>query len=162
METFDSTDDNVDTDTAAVKTAATKVLLPSATISADDFVSRAMADPAIVQFLGMRITATPATATSGREPGDSGRLTLREALRDLVVGRGKRSRSKARQQFDTPPRLQWADVEGLLFEPYDPTEVLGNPSSTASVTGAGGAGGEEEEVRRWSLGDLRRGSGQLL
>ncbi|CBJ33221.1 calmodulin-like myosin-light chain [Ectocarpus siliculosus] len=144
VETFDSTGDNADTDTdtAAVRPAATKELPPSATLSADDFVSRAMADPVIVQFLGMRITTTPAAATSG----SSGCLTLREALRELVVGRGKRSRSKARQQFDTPPRLRWDDVEGLLFEPHDPTEVLGNPSSTVSVTDAGGAGEEGEEV----------------
>lgn len=156
METFDSAGDNADTDTATVKTAATKELPPSATLSADDFVSRAMADPTIVQFLGMRVIATPATATRVRERGGSGCLTLREALRELVVGRGKWSRSKARQQFDTPPRLLWDDVEGLLFEPHDPTEVLGNPSSTVSVTDAGGAGEEGEEVRGWSVGDLSR------
>lgn len=162
METFDSTGDNADTDTSAVKTAAAKELPASATLGADDFISRAMADPAIVQFLGMRITATPGTATSVRERGGSECLTLRETLRELVVGRGKRSRSKARQQFDTPPRLRWADVDGLLFEPHDPTEVFGNPSSTVSVTGDEGAGEQGEEVRGSSAGGLRRFSGWLL
>lgn len=135
---------------AARTEAATVAFPPTVTVSADDFVSRAQADSALVRFLGMR---TPTSvATPGSDSGSESDLTLRKALRKLGgVGGFGRSGTKSAKS-----RLRWEDIEGLLFEPYDPTRMLGDPPSTVSIGGssgqAGGVGGEqqeEEEVRTY-------------
>lgn len=168
METFeDQRSENLDEDTATAA-AAYEAVPPIAEVSTDDFISRAVADPALVRFLGMRIL-TPATVTAFRH-GERGKhsviggrggggvsITLREALRGLAVTTGggagpKGVRSKAKTIGVSAGQVQWDDVEGLLFEPYDPTELLGNPPCTVSVSsrsvpaGAAGAQHEEEEV----------------
>lgn len=167
MESFDDERSNsVDTDAAMTTTAASEAVPPAAEVGADGFVSRAVADPVLVRFFGMRIT-TPATVTDfrpgehGLHSGDDGSgrrggsITLREALREFAAtygGGAKGGLAKAKKIGLSPCRVRWDDVEGLLFEPYDPTELLGNPPNTVSISssrepaGAGGARLQEEEV----------------
>ncbi|CAM9744831.1 unnamed protein product [Scytosiphon promiscuus] len=134
----------------------------TAEVSADVFVSRAVADPGIVRFLGMRVT-TPATALGHGEHGEcssnggesDGGMKLREALREFAANRGggrQGGRSKTEKIGLSSRRVRWDDIEGLLFDSYDPTELLGNPACTGSVSssaGSAGTGGvrhDEEEV----------------
>ena len=128
----------------------------TAVVGADSFVSRAVADPAVVRFLAMR----PSSAGGPASGGGSGRgssstaasgnyQTLREALRELVGGASGSGASSARPE-SRKPGLRWEDIEALLFRPYDPAEIFSNPPSTVPIgiapVGPRGAK-QQEEVR---------------
>lgn len=132
----------------------------TATVGADSFVSRAVADPAVVRFLGMR-PSTGGGAASGSGSGggssstiaSSSHLTLREALRELVGGASGGGARIARPE-SRKPWLRWEDVEELLFRPYDPTEIFSNPPSTVQIgfAPADPRGAKQQEEVRASLG----------
>lgn len=167
METFDAKNNYEEgggtAEAAAPASAATESFPPAATVSADTFFSRAVADTAVVLFLGMRPSAaggagsgTGGGSWSSRNTVNDSHLTLREALRELVGRAGgggpQNARSESRNLW-----LRWEDIEALLFEPYDPTEVFSNPPSTVPIGFARGgprsAQQQEEEVRAY-LGRL--------
>eukprot|EP00903_Cladosiphon_okamuranus_P006300 g6178.t1 len=111
-----------------------------ATVGADSFVSRAVADPAVVYFLGMRPSAAGGAASgTGSCSGNSSNtgsntsyLTLREALRELVGGASGSGANNTKPE-PRKSRLRWQDIEVLLFRPYDPTEIFSNAPSTAPI-----------------------------
>lgn len=120
--------------------AETESFPRTATVGADSFVSRAVADPAVVRFLGMRpSTAGGAASGTGSGSGSSSnsvsstsQLTLREALRELVCG-ASGSGEKSAKPESRKSRLRWEDIEAVLFRPYDPTEIFSNPPSTIPI-----------------------------
>lgn len=132
---------------------ATEQLIPTpdnnsyeAEVSTDKFASAALSDPEVVRFLAMRT----AVACRG-EPGD---LTLREALRQLRRGGSERAEAggvgggRSGIAGEEASTVRWEDVEGLLFDPYDPAEILVNPPLTVSISSTTSAeGAQEEEVR---------------
>ena len=111
-----------------------------AEVNTDKFASAALSDPEVVRFLAMHTTSACR--------GEAGDLTLREALRGL--GRGSKragaggvgGRSEVAGETST---VRWGDVEGLLFDPYDPSEIMADPPSTVSVSLPTSAEGTQEE-----------------
>ena len=154
METFDAANEGVTAAAADASAAATEPFSSRVAVSTDGFVSRAVADPAVVQFLGMRpnTAAVAAVATVGSGSGNASRnadcnLTLRDALRELVGKTGRGGMNSARPS-SRRSRLCWGDIEALLFEPYDPTEVWGNPPSSVSIGAASTcSGGKQQEEK---------------
>lgn len=117
-----------------------KVDIAAAEVVADDFVSGAVADPGIVRFLGMR--------TSGARQGYKDNLTLRAALSKVgssSIGAGADGGGANAGGRRGTTTLRWEDIEGVLFDPYDPTEILSNPPSTVSVASSRSAAGVEEQ-----------------
>lgn len=92
------------------------------------------------------------TVSCGGAPAD---LTLREALHKLGRGGSERSqaggvggRRRSGVAGEGAGAVRWEDVEGLLFDPYDPAKIMANPPSTVSVSSTTSAdGAQEEEVR---------------
>lgn len=147
------------TETVAAVPAETPSFPRTATVSADSFVSRAVADPGVVHFLGMRPSAAGGLA-SGSDTGSGSRsstasnshLTLREALRELVDG-ASGTGAKGERPESRKLGLRWEDIDALLFRPYDSTEMFSTPSSTVPIGFARvdprGAEQQEEEVCAW-------------
>lgn len=161
VETFDAKNEEEEeakiAEAVVAASAATESFPRTATVSADSFVSRAVADPMIVQFLGMRpstaggddASGSGSSSSSSSSAVNNSHLTLREALRELIRGASgggaKRARPESRELC-----LRWEDIEALLFKPYDPTEMFSNPPSTVPIgsapVGPRGAQHQEEEV----------------
>lgn len=111
-----------------------------ALVSADAFVSAALADPSIVRFLDMR------TARADHRAQGSDRVTLRSALRDLAKDKATRPgpeedgggggssvlRQKVREGGMTSGLL-WGNIEQILFDPYNPATVYDSPPSTTTI-----------------------------
>lgn len=166
METFDAQNEKAEEDETAeamptAAPAATESFPPAAAVSAGGFVSRAVADPSVVRFLRMRPPAAGGDASgsgrgggSGSSTASSSHLTLRRALRELVdgasAGEAGGGGAKSARPETRRPWLRWEDIEALLFEPYDPTEMFSNPPSTVPIgsasVGPRGAQQQEEEV----------------
>lgn len=150
METFDAANEGTNAAAAGAGEgpAATEKFSSRATVGADGFVSRAVADPAVVRFLGMRpntVAVAAIAAGSGSAPGSANcNLTLRDAFRELdgMSGGGvtKGARSSARTS-----RLCWGDIDALLFEPYDPTAALGNPPSSVPIGATSAVSGGKQK-----------------
>lgn len=89
--------------------------------------------------------------TCGGEPAD---ITLREALHQLGRGGSERSQAggvggrRSGVAGEGAGAVRWEDIEGLLFDPYDPAKIMANSPSTVSVSSTTSAeGAQEEEVR---------------
>lgn len=114
-----------------------------AEVKADKFVSGAEANHAIVPFLMMN--------TIGVCQDKVDKSTLRSALRELGSGSIRAGRQKR-----AGGTVRWDEIEELLFDPYDPTDVLGNPPSTVSIVSSPRAEDErDEEVRLSDLKEYR-------
>lgn len=119
----------------------------AAEVNTEKFASAALSDPEIAPFLAMR------TAVVCR--GDPGDLTLREALRQLGRGGSERAEAggvggggRSGVAGEEASTVRWEDVEGLLFDPYDPGEIMANPPLAVSISSPTCAeGAQEEEVR---------------
>lgn len=154
----------------------TPVVDSGATVSAQAFVSAALAEPSVVRFLEMRSTFSGSgpcvntTSASLDKKHEKSNVTLRAALRELVgrrkdgstpgstVGAPHRGvamgtggwEAEAKAAGRNSGSVLWEDVEGMLFEAYNPTELFGNAPSTVSITSAPSTGTDaaEEKVSR--------------
>lgn len=154
----------------------TPVVDSGATVSAHAFVSAALAEPSVVRFLEMRSTFSGSgrcinTASASLDKKhEKSNVTLRAALRELVgrrMGEGTTGSTvgaphrgvamgtggwgaEVRAAGRNSGSILWEDVEGVLFEAYNPTEMFGNAPSTVSITSAPSTGADaaEEKVSR--------------
>lgn len=89
------------------------------------------------------------------------RATLRAALREFDRGNGRGSDCAAGCSEETRVRaaagqrggdagliqVQWKDIEGCIFESYDPSKLFEEAPSTLSIASSSSTGGVEREVR---------------